>query len=778
VGCYRLPIEKRGLRILRIANCELRIEITLILVLYLLLALIYSVVTPLFEASDELWHYPMVRYIADRWVLPVQNPAATDAEQPWRQEGSQPPLYYALGALFTFWIDTDDMPQVRWLNPHADNGIITQDGNTNLAIHTDREAFPWRGTVLAVHLVRFMSVLMGAGTVLFTYLIARQVLPQREEIALGATALNAFLPMFLFISGAINNDNLAWLLCSAALWQLIRLVRIEQSSNLLAIQLSDRRAFLWLGLTLAAGSLTKASVLGLLPLTAVTIGYIAWRRRSWRYFVEGGLIIAGLVALIAGWWYWRNQQLYGDWLGMDMFYRVLGTRANPAPLRQLWGERFGFAMAGWGLFGGVNVPMDAWIYDLLNWVAVASAVGLLLALIRGIGILQIADCRLRFAIRHSPFAILLLIAWPIIVLILWSQWARVTWSAQGRLVFSALSAFCVLMFYGLSQLVPRRFVRWLGAALGGFLLVVAAAAPFVHIAPAYARPPTLTDAEVVAIPHRLDVTFGGRMRLLGYDLKVTETRPGGTLALTLYWKSTAPMSRNWSVFVHLLDENDSIIAQRDMYPGQGLYPTSLWPVGEAIASRYLLRLSETAYAPSVAKLEVGLYDYLAENQERLPNSTGGDNVRFGRIAVAPNPGDVPNPVRFNFGDKIALVGYEMATRALRPGETLTLTLYWEGLADMEENYSIFTYIQGEDTQIWARRDNWPLEGDAPTAAWKVGQLVIDPYTLTLDSNTPPGVYDMEIGIYLAETLERLRLITPDRRLVDDYLFLSKVRVLP
>jgi hypothetical protein len=268
------------------------------------------------------------------------------------------------------------------------------------------------------------------------------------------------------------------------------------------------------------------------------------------------------------------------------------------------------------------------------------------------------------------------------------------------------------------------------------------------------------------------------MRLLGYDLEATETRPGGTLALALYWKSTAPMSRNWSVFVHLLDENDSIIAQRDMYPGQGLYPTSLWPIGEAIANRYLLRLSETTYAPSVAKLEVGLYDYLAENQERLPNSTGGDNMRFGRIAVAPNSGDVPNPVRLNFGDKIALVGYEMDTRALRPGETLTLTLYWEGLADMKRNYSIFAYIQGQDTQIWARRDNWPLEGDAPTAAWKVGQLVIDPYTLTLVPNTPPGVYDVEIGIYLAETLERLRLITSDRRLVDDHLFLSRVRVSP
>lgn len=754
------------MRISRIANCELRTGITLILVLYLILALIYSVVTPIFEASDELWHYPMVKQMADHWALPVQNPKATDAEQPWRQEGSQPPLYYALGALLTFWIDTDDMSQVRWLNPHVNNGIITQDGNVNLAIHTDREAFPWRRTVLAVHLVRFASVLMGAGTVFFTYLIAHQVLPGREDIALGAAAFNAFLPMFLFISGAINNDNLTWLLCSAALWQLLRLLNTSHPSSLPAFQPSDRRALVWLGLTLGAGVLTKSSVLGLLPLTALAIGYVAWRRRSWRYFFEGGIITAGLVVAIAGWWFWRNRRLYGDWLGLDMFYQVLGTRANPAPLRQLWGERFGFAMAGWGLFGGMNVPMDARIYDLLNWVAVASAAGLLLALIRQIG-------RSRLTIRNLRFAVLLLVAWPTIVLVSWSQWARVTWSSQGRLVFSALSAFCVLMFYGLSQLVPQRFVRWLGLALGGGLLVVAATAPFIYIAPAYARPPTLTDADIAAIPHRLDVTFGDRMYLWGYELEATETRPGGTLALTLYWQSTASMNRDWSVFVHLLDEFDVPIAQRDTYPGQGLYPTSLWPVGEALASRYVLQLGETVYAPSVAKLEVGLFDYATCFPcERLPTNTGGDNVRFGKITIA------PNPVRFNFGDKIALVGYEMDTRRLRPGETLTLTLYWEGLAEMENNYSVFTHIRGEGTQLWAMDDDWPLEGDAPTAAWKVGQRVVDPHTLTVHPDTPPGVYDVEIGIYLTETLERLRRITPDGRLVDDYLFLSKVRVLP
>ena len=531
-----------------------------------------------------------------------------------------------------------------------------------------------------------------------------------------------------------------------------------------------------MGLTLAAGVLTKESALGLLPLTALTISYVAWRRHSWRFFVEGGVITAVLVVAIAGWWYWRNLQLYGDWLGLEMFYQVLGTRANPASLRQLWGERFGFAMAGWGLFGGLNVPMDDWIYNSLNWVAVVSVAGLLLAAIRNT---QHATRNTQLATLDMRHAILLL--WPLTVLISWSQWARVTWSSQGRLVFSALSAFCVLIFYGLSQLVPRRFVHWLGVALGGFLLVVAAAAPFVYIAPAYTCPPTLTEAEIAAIPHRLDVTFGHRMCLLGYDLEATKTRPGGTLALTLYWQSTAPMSRDWSVFVHLLDQNDAMIAQRDMYPGQGLYPTSLWPVGETIASHYVLQLDETAYAPDVARLEVGLFDYAYASSlpwERLLASTGGDNVRLGEIAIVPKPGDVPNPVRFNFGDKIALVGYEMDTRAVRPGKTLTLVLHWEGLADMEENYSIFAYIQGEDTEIWARTDDWPLKGKAPTAAWKVGQRVTDPYALTLDPNTPPGVYDVEVGIYLAETLERLRLITPDGRLTDDYVSLAKVRVLP
>ena len=77
-----------------------RVILSLILALFTILGSVYSIIVPPFEASDELWHYPMVKYIADHGALPVQEPGV---ETPWRQEGSQPPLYYLVAGLLTRW---------------------------------------------------------------------------------------------------------------------------------------------------------------------------------------------------------------------------------------------------------------------------------------------------------------------------------------------------------------------------------------------------------------------------------------------------------------------------------------------------------------------------------------------------------------------------------------------------------------------------------------------------------------------------------------------------
>ena len=200
-----------------------RFILALIVLAYLALGTIYSVTTPLFEVSDELWHYPMVKYIADNGDLPVQDPANPG---PWRQEGSQPPLYYMMGAALTFWVDTSDLNEVRRVNPHANIGEIHPDGNANMMVHRpELEAFPWQGTALAVHLVRLLSVALGAGTVVITYLLGRQLFPEWDAVALTAAALVAFLPMFVYIHGSVNNDALSNLLGNLLTLLLVWLLR-------------------------------------------------------------------------------------------------------------------------------------------------------------------------------------------------------------------------------------------------------------------------------------------------------------------------------------------------------------------------------------------------------------------------------------------------------------------------------------------------------------------------------------------------------------------------
>ena len=60
--------------------------LVLILALYVALGFTYALVTPAFEASDELWHYPMVRHLADGNPLPVQ---VTTIPQPPGQSRSR-----------------------------------------------------------------------------------------------------------------------------------------------------------------------------------------------------------------------------------------------------------------------------------------------------------------------------------------------------------------------------------------------------------------------------------------------------------------------------------------------------------------------------------------------------------------------------------------------------------------------------------------------------------------------------------------------------------------
>ncbi|MCP4542326.1 MAG: glycosyltransferase family 39 protein [Chloroflexi bacterium] len=706
-----------------------RTILTLILIFFTILGITYSIVVPPFEASDELWHYPMVKYIADHWTLPVQEPGV---ETPWRQEGSQPPLYYALAAAATFWIDTSDMDVVRHINRHADNGVATPDGNTNLIVHHPvREAFPWRGTILAIHLIRILSVLMGTVAVYLTYLIAREVLPDQPGLALGTAAIHAFTPMYVFISGSVNNDNLVVPLSNLGLLMLLRLARQREWTPRQSLI-----RYIRLGIVLGLAALTKTSALALAVLTALVVTVRAVRRRSWTEFLMGGFATLLPMLAVAGWWFLRNLQLYGDLTGFNLFFEVLGTREIPADVAQMWRERYSFAAGYWGNFGGLNVPMPAWVYGTLNTLAILAAIGLI------VGLVKSRNSNLKSQIL--PFLICVL--WGLGILLPWLLWwARITWSSQGRLVFTAISTWALLLALGLAGWLPRRWGQWAVGAFALLLLGLSLAAPIAWIKPAYALPKPLTDTQAAAIPHKVQTDFGSVMQLRGYNLETTTTEPGGQVEVTLYWQALAPADQDYTVFVQLLGEGDLLVAQRDTFPGLGRLSTTWLEPGFRWADRYVLQVPDTAYTPDTAQIQVGLYDPITGM--RLITTKEQDNVRFGQVQVRARPGDVPNPISVNFGDRIALIGYDLDQRVVDPGEIVTMTLHWKCLQKMNTNYNISVQFINAAQNKAAQHDGWPLEGAAPTVAWEPGQTLVDTYALPIHPDTQPGVYDVRVVVY-------------------------------
>ena len=749
-----------------------RIPLIVILVGFFLLATIYSLATPLFEASDEVWHYPLIEHLADNGLrLPVQDPANPGL---WRQEGGQPPLYYFIGAVATFWIDTDDVETVRRINPHADIGVIVPDGNANIIVHHDeRESFPWSGTVLAVHIVRLLSVLMATGTVFLTYLLGRELFPKTPIIALSAAVFTAFNPMFLFISGVVNNDNLSNLLGALLLVLVVRLVKRTEAPGW--------QTYALLGVAAGAGMLAKYQIGFMLLLIALALLVLALRLRDWRPLVVGGAISGGLTILIAGWWYWRNYDLYGDATGINVFLDIVGRRAVPADLHQLWTEREAFMMAFWGFFGGVNVSMSDLVYTLFNAIAGLAILGLLWGMVQ------------RFTKRKPSeppdqipglgLARLVAAIWPLVVFVSLLSWTRQTWASQGRLLFAALGAINVWIAVGLANW-SRSTQRFnLGITALAFV-GIAIMAPFTAIRPAYQLDRNATwgdDAhETSGTPRAVCFSEGAD----GPEVLCMAARPVEGSVLPGEYVLFAPtmtvknsMASDYSLFVHLVNPDGLIEAQRDVYPGMGLLATSDLEAGESWNNLIAVHIPEGIYTPQELDVYLGLYDR-ASGERLIPSGQDVDaeNQRayLGRVRLETPAGDVPNPVDVNFGGLLRLRGYEVSARALAPGDTTTLTLYWEPLETLED-YVISVQIINPDTLTKATQEDRPP--DPATSMWQTDEPITTTHTLPVFEEAGPGRYRVMVRLYpVDDAANPVRIRSDAGGQSEDFVWLSWVQV--
>ncbi len=415
-------------------------SLSALLAIFFVAGAIYSVSTPILEASDELWHMAVVEHLSQGRGLPIQDP---NQHGFYEQEGSQPPLYYLFLAGFAGAFDLSDFRDRAQFNPHGKLGRADTRTNWNITLHSAAEDFPWRRTTLFVHVARLLGVLMGMVTVWAVWGISTELgaalaaagirLP---GLPLAATALVALNPMFVFISASVNNDTLAVLLSSLSLLIGMRALTTGLTS----------RSALALGIFLGGAALTKSSGLALcvvVPGALAVSALVKGARTGACPRRLGPALMSGLVAAaIAGWFYVRNQLLYGDFTGTQMMALIAGQRERLPTASELLGEFEGFSQSYIGLFGAVNIPIAGAIYALFNALLVFA----------GLGLLSLASAwrkswRGWVGMLNAPTTLPagMLAAVFLVAALALVRWTSLTSASQGRLLFPAIGAISSLV---------------------------------------------------------------------------------------------------------------------------------------------------------------------------------------------------------------------------------------------------------------------------------------------------------------------------------------------
>jgi 4-amino-4-deoxy-L-arabinose transferase-like glycosyltransferase len=278
----------------------------------------------------------------------------------------------------------------------------------------------------------------------------------------------------------------------------------------------------------------------------------------------------------------------------------------------------------------------------------------------------------------------------------------------------------------------------------------------------------------------LAVTFGEQIALTGYELSSDALSPSSELCLTLYWKALEPVAEEYTVFVHLRGPGGSLVCQDDYPPLENLYPTYYWAEDETVPDPRRLTIPGDV-VPGWYRLEVGLYRSgdgvrLAVGQEA--GSSEGDFVVLDYVWVG---GDeelaAAKPLAANLGDQVLLMGHDGVPRSVEAGQDLHLTLYWQALGGIAEDYTIFVHLRDEGGRTVAQYDGQPAQGFYPTSRWDVGETVRDEIDLAVESGIPPGQYQVVAGMYLLSTRERLPVLDAEGEVIGDTIRLGEVTVI-
>ncbi len=324
-----------------------------VLVGYLALATGYAALTPDWQAPDEPAHYNVVRQIAQTGALPQLEPGDYD----------QAFLEQVVGAGFP--------PEVGL------DRVQYQDYQPPLFYLLAVPAYWLGGGALLP--VRLVSVLFGAGALIFAYLALRTLTGPSSWLPVVAVGLMAFIPQHLAILASVNNDSLSELWVCAGAWLLVREARVSTA-------LRGRGSWA-LPVILGLAFLTKVWSYVLVPAVGGLVVWL-WQRDGLASAFRRGLAIMGPALLIGALYWGRNAVVCGptDFVCGMHHNQIVTGQPTTAHGIQSAGGLAPYLTAGlqttftsfWGQFGWMGVPLDPRTVKIL---LVATAAALLAGIV-------------------------------------------------------------------------------------------------------------------------------------------------------------------------------------------------------------------------------------------------------------------------------------------------------------------------------------------------------------------------------------------------------------
>ncbi|MFP3896676.1 MAG: glycosyltransferase family 39 protein [Anaerolineales bacterium] len=255
------------------------------------------------------------------------------------------------------------------------------------------------------------------------------------------------------------------------------------------------------------------------------------------------------------------------------------------------------------------------------------------------------------------------------------------------------------------------------------------------------------------------IPFGETLHVSSHERVDAEAPPGADVLCGVTWQAREDVIKDHTVELFLEDAAGHV-ARRLQLPIAGAYPSSAWVKGEVVTAQYRVSLGD---------LEAGDYSLY------MRTSASERQLALGKVKVvaAPRRYEAPpmdHKLDAEFDEVAELLGYDLSDVSTRPGQAVSISLYWQALDTPAANYKVFVHLVDQEEEIVAQHDSIPANWSRPTTGWQAGEVITDEHELSIPDDASPGTYRLYAGMYDAATFTRLPIVEggrerqPDNRL--------------